>query len=120
MEAWGEVEPIRSIDLETAEGIKYEYSAYTTGVSRLYIKKPGERVAREVNPVSEIAAESPEGMSVGLRGTPELMQFVLGSIAERQEAHRLGLSKPTDGSIKEFTVAIQAALESGPARTDTK
>lgn len=120
LEAWGETEPTRSINLKTVEGIEYDYSAYTTGRERLFIKKQGERVIREVDVSSNIDSDTSSSIMVGVRGTPDFMRYMAEAIAERREADKLGLTKLTDGSLKEFTTAIQAALDSGLPPEDSK
>lgn len=118
MEAWGEVEPIRSIELTTGDGIEYEYSSYLNGRSKLYIKKPGERVQREAVTPYHIETASDALLTVGIQGTPDFMQFMAAAFAERCEADRLGISTPTDGSLREFTAALQDALGSGMVTED--
>jgi hypothetical protein len=111
--AYGEVMPLRSIHIRTADGTEYDYKEELQTGAKLWIKKPGDRVLREEAPFDGINLDGGNGVSLSMHGTPEFMQVMARSIAERREARRLGLDKPMDSAMKEFTGAIKAALASG-------
>jgi hypothetical protein len=122
LEAWGG-EPTRSIIVDTADGSVYEYSEYSAQSEKpekLFVRKPGERIEREAGSGDGISAELSTGMSVGITGTPDLMNHMAKGLAERREADRLGLSKVTDGSLRELSSVIEAALASGVTPRDLK
>lgn len=119
MEAWGETEPTRSILLKGPNGTEYDYSAYTTGVRKLFIKRLGDRVTPETPDVIGVLQEAGIG-TVALQGTPEFIGPMLADMKEASEADRLGVSRLTDSSLAELTDAIQTAIESGPVATELK
>jgi hypothetical protein len=100
---WGMTMSIHNINLKTTDGSEYDYTAEANGTVKLFIKKPGERVPTE--PHLDIAS--------WFEATPEIMKVISASIAERRQADQLGLSKPTELSLKEFVTVIREALASG-------
>jgi len=119
LEMYAETMPIRSINLWTREGIKYDYTEDAPGRARLWIRKPGERVVREEAPVDSIDIDSGNGTSLQINGTPDFMQAMAASLAERREVRKQGLDRLTDGGLREFTAAIRDALSSGVTSTET-
>lgn len=113
LEIFSESMTIRSIHLQTAEGIVYDYSDKGKGVTSLWVRKPTERVPREEITPDIIDIDGDNGLSLHIEGMPDFMNAMELAIAERREAHELGLDKPTDGAMKEFIDAIRAALRSG-------
>lgn len=119
LEMYAKTMPIRSINLRTKEGVKYDYTEDAPERSRLWVRKPGERVMREEAPVDSIGIDGGNGISLHINGTPGFMQAMAASLAERREARKQGLDRLTDGSLREFTEAIRAALSSGVTSTET-
>ncbi|MFZ1301042.1 MAG: hypothetical protein WAQ27_00450 [Candidatus Microsaccharimonas sp.] len=114
-EEWREMgSSTHTITAKTAEGVIYEYTVDKTGAKKLYVKKPGERVEREVKPVDSIDTRFGQGgLSMHITGKPELLRGMVAYMEERAEAHKLGLTIPTDASLKEFSGIIQSAIDSG-------
>lgn len=110
---WSMMSSIRSISLKTAGGDYYKYSVGNDGNAKLFVKKPGARVRREIDTVAPLAADYDNSLSVSFNGTPDFMRAMRTALAERREADRLGLNKPTEASIREFNKTIQDALASG-------
>ena len=102
----------RTIDLTTKDGTEYSFTERSSGDTRLLIRRPGERVRRESVPSQEIIRYT-GSLSLAATGSPELMQMVESGIAEQEEARRLGIDLLTEGSLREFTNAIDEALDSG-------
>lgn len=117
---YAEAMPVRSINLRTKEGVKYDYTEEAHGKTRLWVRKPGESVMREEAPVDSIDLDSGNGTFLHIDGTPEFMQAMAASLSERREVRKQELDRPTDGSMREFTAAIQAALSSGIEVTEKR
>lgn len=110
---WSQASSTHTISLKTIDGAAYEYSTEPNGDIKLFIKKPGERVHREIDTAGSLTSDLGAEVSVSLSATPELMKGILATQAERREARALGLDRPTDASLKEFNAVIQEALTSG-------
>ena len=113
MRDWPKTEAVRIIDIATADGTHYGYSAYITGEKRLLIERPGEKAPREVIPERVIESNLGHGLTLSVTGSTEVMRGITQAIQARQEARNLGLDIPTEGSMREFTQALEAAIKSG-------
>lgn len=117
LSAFAERMATRYLTLVTEDGAEYRYADYN-GVhpTSLIIKKPGQTAPREVNTdtTKSIEAQDSDGLlSIRIHGAPEVMRGVHEALAKRREARQLGLDKPTEGTMKEFIAAVQAAIDSG-------
>lgn len=121
LRSWGETMSTRNIELTTSDGISYSYSENQPKAQKtLHIKRSGEQVPREVSPdTTTIETGNGTALSARITGNPDFMRSMAAAIAEKREADKLGLSKLTDGSLKEFTAALQAALESGATEKES-
>ncbi len=113
LEAHSETMPIRSITLRVEDGTKYEFTDKGHGALRLWINRPGERVIRETPAADRIGFDSDSELSLEIMAIPEDARDMSAKLAEREEVINLGLDMPNDGGMKEFTNALQEALDSG-------
>lgn len=104
---------VQTLFVTSFTGQEYEYRRYGSGREEVLAKVAGEKVIREVETPAVIESDRGHGLTVSVRGDATFMRRLQTAIDERREADRLGMSKPTEGSVKDLTDVINAAIESG-------
>jgi hypothetical protein len=111
--------PKRQVKLETAEGVTFEYIEGKRVI--MVINRPGLDAPRELDPAETIettmqAADSDEPAElINVRFVGGANHPLRQRIAAFREAQEKGTDTLTEGKVKEFTKAIDAAISSGIA-----
>ena len=87
----------------------FEYTQYYGQEASLYIYDDALHVERE--PSSHGTIEEMFGsVGVSIQGDPEFMRYMHRRLEDRAEAKQQGLTKPTEGTMRELTEAIDSIL----------